>query len=95
MIKAKVEGSTVDLSAQGSVVDLASDVAYLMKGIYDSYSRNGQRSIGEMFRLLMEFAASPCSPVWRGDTRGEGVMICAPADAVRGKENDDVGSAKV
>lgn len=92
MIKAKVDGSTVELSAQGSVVDLAAEVAYLMKGIYDNYSRNGQRSICEMFRLLMGFAASPGSPVWRGDTRGEGVMMCVPADAVRGKGNDDAES---
>lgn len=73
MLKAQTNGSKLELEAQGSVVDMVVDVAFICGSIYEQFKKNDPAE-AEIFRTGIQAALETESPAWN-DTQSEGTAM--------------------
>lgn len=73
--KINAGGGTGVIEAQGSILEITSDVAYLINAIHTQFSQS-EPILAEMFKsALSDLITSPETPLWTPQGSGIGIYI--------------------
>ena len=64
MIKAETDGKITKIEVDGNMIEIASEVAEIIRGAYKSISEDSKEA-GEAFKLLVQISVTDESPTWK------------------------------
>lgn len=71
-----VKKDEAKIEAQGSSLEIGSEILYLIANIYKSLARNDLGAATAYRMLIQRAAADELGPVWNGSVGGEGIEMC-------------------